>query len=495
MKLCFYQRLALTLVVVFLAMMASIFALSTHYQSLAEHETEQRLHLGLAEYLVQENTLLREGQTDLEAIELLFQKLMVLGPHFEFYYLDPTGKVLVHSSENESLERQFVSLEPIKVLLQSQQLLPVFGDDPKQVDGQKVFSVSAINEGKSLKGFLYMIIGSEDYDTALAAAKDDQNIREFLMLVVSGLIFLLIALLILFKFFTAPLRQLSDDMDAIRDSDFSFGAISGRVNIWRRDSHNEVQRLGSAFTDMLAHIDRQFKQLQTNDTQRRQLLTQVAHDIRTPLASLQGYIETLSLNDDLSKQDRQRFVDIALRNARNLKRLIDQIFEWAYLDGGQVTLNEETFPTGELLYDVAAKFSSQTQSKEINLSISPSQCDHLVVSDLEKLERVLTNILDNAIRHTPVKGLIQIEVTPQQQQLRIDIRDSGVGIDPSEVKNIFEARYQASNCAQDKGIHVGLGLAISQRLVSFMHSEITVESNLNQGSCFSFALSMARSNN
>ena len=100
-------------------------------------------------------------------------------------------------------------------------------------------------------------------------------------------------------------------------------------------------------------------------------------------------------------------------------------------------------------------------------------------------------ILDNAIRHTPENGFIQIEVIQQQQHLRISIRDNGVGIDQSELRDIFEARYQARNCAQDKAIHVGLGLAISQRLMSFMHSQITVESELHQGSCFSFTLPMA----
>ena len=142
------------------------------------------------------------------------------------------------------------------------------------------------------------------------------------------------------------------------------GRIPRPLQSWRRESHNEVQRLGCAFKDMLAHIDHQFDQLQSIDNQRRILLADLSHDLRTPLASLQGYIETLALSgDSLSPADRARFMDISLKNSRNLKRLIDQIFELAYLEGGQVTLNQESFALGELLQDIRPSLISRQKTK------------------------------------------------------------------------------------------------------------------------------------
>src|SRR5690606_15363707 len=139
-------------------------------------------------------------------------------------------------------------------------------------------------------------------------------------------------------------------------------------------SNNEIQQLGSAFLAMLTRIQQQFSQLQQIDNQRRTLLADLSHDLRTPLASLQGYIETLAINaSNLSEQERQRFTEICLKNAQDLKRLIDQIFELVYLEGGQVTLNQESFPLGELLHDVVAKFALKTRAKQIQLQITPNQ--------------------------------------------------------------------------------------------------------------------------
>lgn len=494
MKLCFYQRLALSLVAVFIVVVAVFFASSSHYQQLAKSEAEQKLHLGLADYLVSDNPLLKQGVYNYNALENLFHTLMVLGPNFEFYYLDPTGKVLTQSAKEGKVKRQAVSLTPINNLLEKQRDLPIFGDDPKQLDVQKIFSAAKIFDGDDLQGYLYVIIGGEDYDNAFSAVQSNQNTREFIFFVVAALVFLLIVLLLLFKFFTAPLRHLSDEMDKVRAADFKQAPFPKQLRTWSRDSNNEVQRLGCAFGDMLVHIDSQFEDLQKTDEQRRMLLSQLAHDIRTPLASLQGYIETLALNDDkLNESDKKRFVDISLRNAKNLKRLIDQIFEWSYLDGGQVALNQESFPMGELIYDVAAKFNAMAESKNISLTVSPSHFDYRVVADIEKLERILTNIIDNAIRHTPDGGNVQIAVTPEAQKLRIDIRDSGVGINQEELRYIFDARYQASNTEKDNAVHVGLGLAISQKLLALINSKLSVESELNKGSCFSFELPLAES--
>lgn len=492
MKLCFYQRLALTLVAVFILVVTVFFGASSYYQQLAKSEAEQKLHLGLAEYLVSDNPVLKSGVYNHSALKNLFHTLMVLGPNFEFYYLDPDGNVLTHSAQEGKVKRQQINLEPLIEMLEGESELPVFGDDPKQFDVQKIFSVARVFDEQVLQGYLYVIIGGEIYDDAFSAVESNQNTREFIFLVIASLVFLLVVLLMLFKFFTAPLRRLSDEMDNIRAADFQRDGLPRQLESWRRESHNEVQRLGCAFNDMLHHIDTQFDELQKIDEQRRMLLTDLSHDLRTPLANLQGYIETLALGGDkLSEQDKKRFVDITLRNARNLKRLIDQIFELAYLDGGQVALNKEAFPLGELLYDVAAKFVEQAQEKNISLTVTPSQFDYRVIADIGKLERVLTNLLENALRHTPQDGHIQIEVSNDNGKLRIDVRDNGVGISEQEIEYIFDARYQATNTEKDNGVHAGLGLAISKKLMALIDSELSVESELGKGSSFSFTLNLA----
>jgi signal transduction histidine kinase len=491
MKICFYQRLAISLVAVFMLVMIACFYSTNELQKLTQQEAEQKLHLGLAEHLVQDNPLLKEGVYDYEALGNLFHTLMVLGPNFEFYYIDPKGKILTYSAQPGKVKATSVDIEPIKKLISDDRSFPVQGDDPRQLGRHKIFSAAPVYNDDKLQGYLYVIIGGERYDSILAHLQGSQSMREIAIFMVVGLMLLLIALLVMFKYFTKPLRRLSDDMEKVREADFHRQQVPRDLAVWNQNSHNEVDRLGCAFNDMLSHIDEQFEKLSKIDTQRRVLLADLSHDLRTPLASLQGYIETLALNEQtLSQENRKHFVDISLKNAKNLKHLIDQIFELAYLEGGQVTLHQEPFPLGELLHDVAAKFALDAQNKNIEIRVIPNHFEYHVIADIGKLERVLTNLIANAIRHTPESGKIDLAVAIHNDKLKVDIRDTGVGISEKEIAFIFDARYQASNTEKDTCRHAGLGLAICQKLMALLNSDLKVESKLGIGTCFSFELTL-----
>lgn len=493
MKLCFYQRLSFSVVVVMMCVMLGLFWLIGQLQTQTKLEAEQKLHLGLAQHLLLDAPLLEQGNYDVEALAGLFHNLMILGPSFEFYYLDPQGKILAYSADPQKIQRQYVDLAPILQIIAGETALPLVGDDPRQQARQKIFSAAPVYRKEQLQGYLYVIIGGEIYDSILANIQNNHKMQELALFMVAGLIFLLVMTLVLFKYFTKPLQLLSEDMETICAADFKREQIPANLAKWDKTSHNEVHRLGMSFTKMLRHIDKQFSTLQQIDDQRRVLLADLSHDLRTPLASLQGYIETLALNPDtLSVADRTRFIDISLKNAKNLKHLIDQIFELTYLESGQVTLNQESFPLGELLHDVTAKFALQAEHKNIDISLQKMPFDYRVFADIGKLERVLTNLIDNAIRHTPQDGQISVQVVPQKDSLRVNIKDSGIGISDKELAFIFDARYQASNSAKDNTLHSGLGLAISCKLMALLDSKLTVESQLGQGTCFSFELKMAK---
>ncbi len=493
MRLTLYQRLALLIVTLFLAIFGGFTLLSSHLQHQAQLEAEQQLHLGLASHLVDDNPLLAEGVYDYAGLQNLFHMLMILGPAFEFYYLDPQGKILTYSAEEGKVKRQSVDLAPVHQLLESAEVLPVVGDDPRHPDRQKIFSAAPVYKDGALQGYLYMIIGGEIYDSVWAPISNDKNLQQWLWMGAAGTLFLLLVGLILLRWLTSPLRRLNQQMALIQRQGFE--QPRQRTAQWPSHSHNEIDQLGARFDAMVAHIQQQFSQLQNLDQQRRRLLADLSHDLRTPLASLQGYIETLAISDHaLSDQERQRFIQTALKNANNLKKLIDQIFELSYLQGGQVTLNQEPFPLGELIHDVVAKFFLHTEQKGIDFKVNPDQLNYRVVADIAKLERVLTNLLDNAIRHTPAGGQISISIEPvNQQRLRIELSDTGVGINESEIAFIFDARYQAANSVKDKQLHAGLGLAICKKLMALLGSDLKVSSKIGQGTKFSFELSRALS--
>ena len=487
MKISLYQRLAITLSLTFVLMAYLLFWWSTELAQHSQHQAEQKLHLQLADHLAHDNPLLQDGIHDKTALANLFHTLMLLGPSFEFYFLDPSGKILSYSAQANKIKRQSVNLQPLLGLIEHPESLPVYGDDPRSGHQQKIFSAAPIYNGENLQGYLYVIIGGEIYDSIFQTTKSDQQLMQNIMLICGALLLLLLLLLALFRYFTSPIRLLLADMQLVQQHKFDTSKIT--LHPWAANDSNEVNLLGCAFTAMVRQINTQLLQLNANERMRKELLAHLSHDLRTPLAAMQGYIETIAIKGEtLTQQEREQYINTVLRNGKQLKMLIDQIFELAHLEDGQVSVNLETFPIGELLYDIVAKFALKASEKNISLSLNPKQCRYMVYSDIAKLERILTNLLENAIRHTPVKGKIDIEVCQDLDKVKVSVVDTGTGISGEDIAYIFDPRYRASNATGDKKQHAGLGLAISKRLSMILNSELYVESKLGQGCRFSFSL-------
>ena len=488
MKFSLYQRLSLSLLAVFVAILVVFFNWAQTLELQARYEAQQHLHLNLAENLVTDNPILKQGVYDYEALKNLFHTLMVLGPAFEFYLLDPTGKILTHSIDSNLVKRSKVSLSPLLNLIEDNAPLPVYGDDPKNERRQKVFSAAPVYNGDALQGYLYVIVAGEQYETAFSRPHVNRQAKLSLMAFVGAVLFLFIVMLGLFRYFTKPLRSLNYDISALRAAGFEQRKVS--MNSWKKNSSNEVHQLGEVFEQMAEQISLQISQLKDADVKRRELLADISHDLRTPLASLQGYIETMALGfENLSEEQREKYLNTALKNAKELKSLIDQIFELAHLEGGQVSINLESFNVTELLYDVMAKFSLKCQKKGITMSIKPTHSELQILGDIAKLERVLTNLIENAIRHTPSGGEIQLKVDEVAGELcQITVKDTGMGIKKEELSYIFDTRFRGSNSVNCGQKHAGLGLAISKKLLQLMQSEIAVTSELGKGAAFSFSL-------
>lgn len=489
MKLCFYQRIAVIVVGMFMGILILFFLASGHLQSQTRYEAEQKLHVSLASHLVEDNPLLKDGVYDYAALKNLFHTLMLLGPRFEFYYLNTNGEVLAHSATDGLEIANQIDLVPIKQFVDGERDFPLLAEDPKNTSDRKIFTAAPVHNNSNLQGYLYIIIGGEAYESVLASLKDSQALREFILFVLAGLTALLVVMLVLFKLITSPLRQLSADMIAFRKADYKLADAKLSQQIWCADSRSEIDKLGCAFNELFWHVDAQFHALEHINEQRKEMLADLSHDLRTPLANMQGYMETLYLQgDSLSKEDRDRFVDICMRNMTNLKQLIDQIFELAYLEGGQIALNKEPCALGEFLYDIVTKFSLEAKSKEIELRLEPDKFKGFVTTDLAKLERVLSNLIDNAIRHTPSGGTVTLRAQNKADKVVLCVEDTGVGIAENEIKDIFLPRYQATNSKKKNGKNVGLGLAISQKLVALLGSKLTVKSAPGEGTQFTFSL-------
>jgi signal transduction histidine kinase len=486
----FYSKLALALLISFsaigIALVLLTQSLSTNYQD----EVRQKLHLELADHVAKSGDLIVDGKVDEAALEHTFHNMMILGPDFEFYLLNAAGKIIGYSADPGKLKRQSINLEPVRTFLDGHTMLPILGDDPRSSSRQKIFSASVIEDGQGNTYYLYIIIGGEIYDDIVELLGASHIMQLGIWVVVGGLAFCLIVILFIFLLLTNPLRLLSKDINEFRVRGFEGDAST--ITDWDANSADEIQRIGVAFRELRLELEQQYQNVKTTEELRKELLSYVSHDLRTPLASLQGYLETWQLkHSQLDQTESNKFIQIALDNSRQISALVEQLFELAHLDSSEVSLDREPVAIAELAQDVMQQVGFLAEQNHVSLNVEPRDSSLLVYADIAKLERVLSNLLDNAVRHCSAGDSVTVTIQAKEtDQIVVTVSDTGRGIEESDLPHIFSPHYKGKNPIRGNKINSGLGLAITRRLLQLHDTDIFVESRIGEGASFWFSLPM-----
>ena len=446
-------------------------------------EVTQKLNRALAQNLVAENMPLRGGHIDRQALQDIFHLLMVINPSIEVYLLDPQGAILAYSAPPGRVQRQQVALDPVHRFLRGSSPWPILGDDPRSLTQQKVFSVAPIPPQGALEGYLYIVLTGEEYDSVTQMLQGSYMLRLSLWAAGAGLVFAVGTGLLLFHLLTRRLRKLAATMDAFQQSEVA-DPVSQRGD--------DIDRLGATFQAMTRRIHQQVQTLQHTDRLRRELVAHVSHDLRTPLAALHGYLETLCLKDtQLTPQDRRHYLDIAVRHSTRLGKLVAELFELAKLEAHETQVHAEAFSLAELVQDVVQKFQLMAHQKQQLLQAQLTDDLPFVWADIALIERVLDNLLQNALQYTAPGGTITVALTLQGSDIAVRVTDTGFGIPPEDLPYIFDPFYRAGQGRQDAAGGVGLGLAIAKRILELHGSAIAVDSTVLGGTTFTFSLPMA----
>lgn len=308
-------------------------------------------------------------------------------------------------------------------------------------------------------------------------------------LAIGALAFTVLASLIVFNVLTRRIRKLAAGMEAFRSSGFTRPL---RLATEPAANGDEIDRLALAFGELSERVACQLRQLETNDQQRRELLANVSHDLRTPLASMQGYLELLLIRQgSLAPEEARNYVEVAAKHCERLSKLVRDLFELTKLEANEIRLEPEAFPITELAQDVAQKYQLGAEQRGVGLDARVVEPVPPVRADIGKIERVLENLIENALRHTPRGGSIRILVSAREGRVQVAVSDTGQGIAPEHLDSVFDRYYRASRGEESDGGHAGLGLAISKRIVDLHGGSMRVESRLGAGSTFSFDLPAA----
>ncbi len=225
---------------------------------------------------------------------------------------------------------------------------------------------------------------------------------------------------------------------------------------------------------------------------RRDFVANVSHELRTPVTIIKGYAETLhsgAMKTDPERAD--RFLGIINTHAERLASLIKDLLALSELESRNLSINLAPFPIGSIVRQACLLFEDKARSKEITIDLVNVEEMPLVMADPGRLEQVLVNLLDNAIKYTQEQGAITISAVDTEDMVRVSVVDTGVGIPPPDLPRIFERFYRVDTARSREQGGTGLGLAIVKHIVQIHGGDIFVESTPGKGSNFSFTLKQA----
>jgi signal transduction histidine kinase len=237
-------------------------------------------------------------------------------------------------------------------------------------------------------------------------------------------------------------------------------------------------------------VDERTQALVRATEERNSLIENLAHDLRTPLTSLRGYLDRLSLNDAaLTEADRGRFTAIAVRQAERLIRLVRELFELVRLDDPLAKLTLEQFRPAEIVQDVVQEFASIAEGRGIDCKLEGGVESAQIVGDISLFQRLVDNLVDNAVHHTPPDGKITVRLWADAAGIYLEVSDTGRGIERTDLDRIFKRYERGDTVGRVSG--AGLGLAIVNRILELHRGSIVVDSEVGVGARFTVRLPLA----
>jgi signal transduction histidine kinase len=263
------------------------------------------------------------------------------------------------------------------------------------------------------------------------------------------------------------------------------GELSVRVPVTGND---EMASLARTFNDMARQLQAADQKQRELEELRRNLIAWAGHDLRTPLASIQAIVEALADGVVEEPDTVNRYLLTAQREIRSLSHLIDDLFELAQLEAGGLRLERGENSLSDLISDTIESFSELASRQEVTLEGRADPAVDPVVMDAQQIGRVLSNLVGNALRHTPSGGAVRVQALAQLGGARVEIQDTGEGIPGKDLPHVFDRFYRGEKSRSRATGGAGLGLAIAKGIVEAHGGTIGVESRPGQGTHFTFTL-------
>ncbi|MCF6237426.1 MAG: HAMP domain-containing histidine kinase [Candidatus Marinimicrobia bacterium] len=427
---------------------------------------------------------LNNMNTDTADLSVFFDSVALNYPGMELFLVSPAGEIQEHGSYVPStLIYHSVPIDIIDSFIQADTSdYPIEIPIPTASDLDFVFSAAVLGPASDPEAYILvtMLEGGEDVQLSWWEEYGVLLSRTILFsLVIAGL-----AGILFWYFFTRRIDRVAHAVQSYRAGDNGF--------ILDDQGSDEIGHVAMHVSDMMERIDSMFEELGRKEQMRTELLASVSHELQTPLTVMQGNIETLvEHRQKMSETDLSQKLGAVYSQVQHMSALIDDMFDVAVLETGQMKITPEPFPMVELVEDVLQSYGLLIDQSQLSIERVFPVAIQAVNADPLRIRQVIRNLLSNAIKFSQPGGKIKLSTeVSQNEMLTFRIQDTGRGIAEEDLENIFKSFYRSKQHLDQTVKGTGLGLHICQHILKLHDSGLKVKSRPNVGSTFSFDLKL-----
>ena len=470
-----------------------------------EHETTfHRADAFLGRVVAMYDNIFEMHQLQPQEFNQFLRNLVLFEPDTQLYLLDADGTVL-SSTGSAVLPAGFkVRLGPVREAAGNPAMPYVMGDDPERMDAGAIIAArvvrrALIRNDEPIAGYLYLVCHKPVLPDGRLAVLGS-SIALPALIAIAGVVGLATLLSVwIIAAVTRPLRQLTQAVASISQGGLDEGAPDTSEALLPQRTADEFGKLTGAFEMMLDTVRRQWAALRRLDHFRREGVSNLSHDLRSPLTATAACLETLEgrWQGDATRAADRELVVMALRNTHNAARLVQSLGDLAQLDEPEFQLHCEVLDAGELLDDIAVRFGQRAHNQGVSLLAvhggDASADAPIAALDVELFERAVANLVDNALKFCRLGDRVELSAQRRGDLVEVVVSDTGPGIPVADLPQLFDRFYQArQSVAPSTGAGgKGLGLAIVKRIAELHGGSVRVESAVGQGTRVTLVLAAA----
>jgi signal transduction histidine kinase len=460
-QLSIFRRMMIW-VFILITVMGLLFIVITYLSSTHFYEAStQLLNREVAGHIAKFASPFERSGLNRQKADSVFYQAMVLSPSIEVYFLDTTGKVLYFHAESSEILQWRLPLGNVQEYIASAGKRYIKGIDPKDPAHPKIFSAAAVTGGAGKLGYIYVILGSKEY-RAVTHLLYNSHVNN---LVIKTFVFAILATLLISLVYVRRLQKNFDGMVKVLQQ-FEKGDFSARVPVNEKD---DLSPIAHAFNIMADQLVDNIEKLKKAEADRKDFTTNISHDLRTPLAIARGYAETMllkTMETGASTAEKESYARLVIQNLETVEHMVQQLLDLSKMESGHFIPEKQPFVFSEIVQEFVHASSISAAARQLTIDCSRCTDVSWIEGDISMMERVIQNLLTNAIKYTPAGGQVLVSLERQQDELVFRMENMGNPLPPEIAEWINAGRRQAKAPRGDKG---GIGLTIVKKILD-LHS-------------------------